>query len=347
MRIGIITFHWATNYGALLQTYALQTALQKMGHTVEIINYKPVKFDNNIYNFFRYRKFIHFHDFVEQFIKEQRLKQFRIRRLHLSKRFENEYDLGKANFDYDIVISGSDQVLNPSFLQFGEKGGSTAYFLGFKGNFKRIGYAVSFGTTVYPPTLVERVRAHIMKFSAISVREKTGIQILQSFGYEGACLVPDPTLLLTASEYLRLIPTHPKREEKYFVYILRSKGDFEKRIMMKSEKNKFFFSSRENIEDWLSNIYKSNGMITNSFHGVVFCLLFHISFIVVLDEVVNQGMNDRFFTLLKTCGLLHRIVSINDFDISLLEETIDWSLVDKRVNEFKTLGVEYLSRNIK
>lgn len=120
MKIGILTFHWATNYGAVLQTYALQTFLESKGHEVVIINYKPRNYDNNFWTYIRNRKFLKHSLYKNELKKEAALSEFRRLHLHLTDRITKSANLSAVCKGFDCIISGSDQVLNPSFLLNGE-----------------------------------------------------------------------------------------------------------------------------------------------------------------------------------------------------------------------------------
>lgn len=133
MRIGILTFHWATNYGAVLQCYALQDFLESLGHKVQVINYKPRQYDNNIYSFLRFRKFLNFQEYINNRKKEIKIREFRREHLHLTDRVYQCKEIASFASYYDILVSGSDQVVNPSFLMSGEGRGvvSPTYFWDF------------------------------------------------------------------------------------------------------------------------------------------------------------------------------------------------------------------------
>lgn len=344
MKIGILTFHWATNYGAVLQCYALQAYLERMGHSVEVVNYKPSQFDNTIYNFLRYRKFLRYKAYKYSCAKEQKLESFRSKYLNRTVRFQKETELFEATTKYDLLITGSDQVLNPSFLNNGEKRGSTAYYLGFTNLVKKISYAVSFGCTEYPCELHNKIKELLSSFDAHSVRESTGKTIIDNLGIVGAVVVPDPTLLLCAEMYKKFVKT--TKIDSYFAYILQNQEVHIKRIS--SELNiKIHLSINESLERWLSNIHNSLGIITNSFHCVVFSLLFHKEFVVVLNTKENIGMNDRFYTLLSECGLEDRITTFQDYDKSILTKSIDWEKVESNIESMRTIGKQFLRLNLK
>lgn len=343
MKIGILTFHWATNYGAILQAFALQAYLKSIGHDVKIINYKPARYDDTLYYFFRYRKFLQYRTYRCICRKESFLKSFRSRHLIQTQRFSKEQDLTVEASMYDILITGSDQVLNPFFLQSGERGGSTAYFLGFTNTVKKISYAASFGCTEYPVHLREKIKSLLTSFHAISVREVTGQAIVASLGFKDVELVPDPTLLLSADSYKVFVTC--AYDEHYFAYMLHGEQARLDGIVHKFD-SKINKSTDECIENWLSNIYNSKGVITNSFHCVVFSLLFHKPFIVLLNQLENKGMNDRFYTILEKCGLISRISTYEEFNQSLMNMSIDWDKVDKVIDEIRTIGKNFLEENL-
>ena len=348
MKIGIITFHWATNYGAVLQTFALQEVLENMGYDVDIINYKPKQYDDSIYSFFRFRKFLCLNSYIKNRRKEKSIEKFRVDKLHRTKRYYTEKSLVSLSDEYNAIITGSDQVMNPSFLMHGEGSASTAYFLGFvRGECKRIAYAVSFGVTEYPSNLRQKGTELLKGFSAISVRENTGIDICKSMGYANATLVPDPTLLLDKHMLHSLLPLRSDKKNSIFVYMLHNRNSFINKLNLLRDTCEFKYSVDEGITEWLSHIYYSKAMITNSFHGMVFCLHFHIPFVIVLKTATNKGMNDRFFTLLECCHLLNRITTELEFNIDILNIEIDWNFVDEQINQLRKVGVNFLQNSLK
>lgn len=338
MKIGIITFHWATNYGAVLQCYALQEYLKQCGHDVSVINYKPSKYDNNIWTFFRMKKFMNIGKFLADLKKEKRIKKFREKYLNVTQRYFTIKQLQKYCNQYDAIITGSDQVLNYSFLQGAERGGSTAYYLNFgQQTTLRICYAVSFGTTLYPKDLVPIVTPLVKRLNSISCRENTGVEIFNSFGVKSVEVVPDPTLLLRDEDYIKLLPWKVVKHKKDFVYLLHGRY----RLLSDAIPTDAIISESESIEQWLLNIASANLVITNSFHCAVFCIHFHVPFWVVLPSLQNKGMNDRFYTMLTKFGLTNRMVSEKDFVYSN-EININWQKVDTQLNNYSGEGKTFL-----
>ena len=344
MKIGILTFHWATNYGAVLQAFCLQEYLKERGHDVEIINYKPRHFDFG-WNYLRrpwllrrLRK-----DLLTQ-QREKKLISFRNTRLNLSSRFFSTKDLLLAKVDYDVVISGSDQILNPSFTLSGENRPTSAYFLSFATKSKRIGYAVSFGCTDYSSDALNYAKKWIGYFDAVGAREDTGIQILTQMNYQGEKqVVPDPTILYGKGLFNRINIPGPRRGDYLCVYVLRD-------TFLIEEDNAVYIDELNNpvsLEDWLGLIINSRGLITNSYHGMIMSILNHVPFVTLKSKADNAGMNDRFSTLLSRLQLHDRLVDSIDSYKYILSKPISWEDVDRRIDAFRKEGASFLEEVLK
>lgn len=343
MKIGIITFHWSTNYGAILQSFALQQTLKGMGHDVEIINYKPKKYEPSFYEFIRYRHFLHLKSYLTELMKEKRMKEFRKKYLNCTQRYYTLKELQDNCNSYDLLISGSDQIMNPYFLATGEKEGSTAYFLDFgKEHTNRITYAVSFGVTKYPQHLIPKVHSLISRFDSLSVRERTGVDILASMGRDDAIVVPDPTILYHAKDYDNFINVVTRPTDNIVVYMLQDRLSY---ITKRLPKQNIKIISSESIEDWLASIKNCRHLITNSYHGMVFAILYHIPFTIVLKSIKNEGMNDRFFTLLERLGLQDRIMIETEYTIDDFKH--NWEDIDNKMIEIRAEGVSFLANAVK
>ena len=346
MKIGILTFHWATNYGAVLQCYALQEYLRSQGHDVEVINYKPKQYDDNIYTFLLFRKFMDLDEYLNGRKQEFALVTFRDSHLRQTKRINKCKDMIKVVNNYDAIISGSDQVVNPFFLLSGEGHGvlSPAYFLGFPFNGKRIGYALSFGCVTYPEKARKIVAKYIKDFDVISVREKTGIDIVKSMGRDDVILAPDPTLLQQPQFYHVLADECKVLKNSSYIYsfFIRHIVD-RKRSINKIFKGKPILWNSEDgdytMQGWLSKIKHADFVVTDSFHCVVMCLKLHKPFAVVTEEEGNIGMNDRLYTLLDRVNLSENIIykeKVEDI-YALQEESIDWTYVEEVISEANSI----------
>lgn len=349
MKIGIMTFHWATNYGAILQTYALQQFLLAKGYDVSIINYKPKRFDLSLLKCLKSRSVFNLKLKINEYLKERSLIVFRNSYLRLTDRYFSTSELEMSLPDCDVFISGSDQIWNTYFTLNGDAVNflTGAYFLSFvPDNIKKIGYAISLGTPNYPADLKETMARNITDYDLLSFRENSAVR---NFSDIADChLVCDPTLLLSESldEYLRLMENSDNTFSEVFVYVLRNDiKNVKASISSHFKTSKVVFSKDESLGSWLSYIKNTNMLITNSYHGMIFAILFRRNFYVLLDK--NNSMNDRFYTLLSILGLSDKITyEINSIDINNYD-VIDWELVKNNLYKFVSESSSLLLDNLK
>lgn len=356
MKIGILTFHWATNYGAVLQCYALQKFLCDRGYEVEVINYKPMQYDETLTAFVRDRKFYNLLEYIQKYKFEKALKVFRQSRFHLTQRVRTCTDVGLLAKSFDVIISGSDQVVNPTFLLNGEAPSTITptYFLGFPFAGKRIGYALSFGCTIYPEEARLVALQYIKMFDSISVRENTGINIVRSMGREDAILTPDPTFLQHSEFYLNLAgdSNHVYRGSYIYSFFIRNIRERKKVINSLFGRDKKVHWNNDDgdytIQRWLSKIQHADLVLTDSFHCVVMCLFLHTPFIVVTEIEGNVAMNDRLYTLLGCLSMDMCIVYKKKLNHLLLGNmpTYNWDLIDEKLESIREIGIQYLDNNI-
>ena len=346
MKIGILTFHWATNYGAVLQAYCLQQFLIGQGYDVSIINYKPRQYDFSWYDYIRNPKRVkHIHRDISTYKKEKMLASFRSKYLSITRRYFSIDELYDDINKFDILISGSDQVLNPSFTIRGEDGRpSPAYWLSFgRRNTKRLGYAVSFGCEQYPDIAVPVAKEWVNWFDAIGVRETTGLKILEQLGYKGPKeVLPDPTLLLGKELFSKLGIEIPSTRKDYIcVYMLR------KEIIVKG--NVQYIDEKHHplaIEQWLQTIANANKVVTNSYHGMIMAILAHVPFAVLLETGSDSGMNDRFNTLLEKLGVKERLTTTLEDAMLVLQHPVDFKKLDEAIIQYRIVGENYFRDNI-
>lgn len=336
MKIGILTFHWATNYGAVLQCYALQEYLREQGHDVEVINYKPWHFD--FWNRYIRRPWL-LKNLRRDLIahkKEQQLVIFRSHYLNQTKRYYTSKQMTEAKLNYDVVISGSDQVLNESFTLFGENSPTPAYYLQAFPNSKRIGYAESFGCNTYSQGALKYAKLWIKNFDKIGVREHSGISILDSMGYKGPKeVVPDPTVLRGKSLFRDIKIEYPEKRNYLCAYILRKHINLYRDDVLYIDD----FNNPLSMEQWLGTIIGSRGLITNSYHGMIMAILNHVPFAVLADA---GHMNDRFNTLLTRLGLINRLSDSIDKCKEIVCKPIDWAVIDERISNYQQQGKDFL-----
>lgn len=347
MKVGTITFHWATNYGAVLQAYALQQYLKQNGYDTEIINYIPfrVRLIQTILSLKNLK--------LAELVKEKKINKFRKEALDISiKTYFTNRSLNKKCHEYDVYICGSDQIWNESFIHYSENKPNLSYYLNFvKSEKTRISYAASFGTNKLNSKIIDLVKPELEKFKSIGVRENTGKVIIENMGLN-ATLVVDPTLLLERESYERLIEDRKVKEQYHlFSYILHE-NQIEAEKIGKHIYSKYFninVDKKYNHEpigiiEWLYNVKNARFVLTNSFHGTIFAILFQKPFIVI--PVEGSNMNNRITTLLTSVGLENRIIDgFNENKIDrLMKEPIDWERVESRVKLLRTGSVEFLEK---
>lgn len=370
MRIAIMTLRLHKNYGGILQNYALNKVIRDMGHNVETINIvwntrlTPLKkcfiwTKRLIKNLIR-MKWSPL-DFEGQILKQDQIttqytKAFKIKYIPLTSKiyYLPNGDFSDLNENYDAIIVGSDQVWRPKYAN-----GIKHYFLDFitNSNIKRIAYSISFGTNINEYTRYQQLQCSnlIKKFNAISVREESGIQLIQKiFKYKkNVTQTLDPTLLLEKEEYLNLIGNY-ENNDKIFYYILDYTEDKQKAINQIEQKLSIpsFTLTPEGVEnnstliippveEWLKAIISSRFIVTDSFHGCVFSILFNKPFFVYGNNFRGKA---RFDSLLKTFGLENRfIVSSSQLkNRQILDEQINWDTINQTIERQKQISKNFL-----
>ena len=349
MKVGTITFHWATNYGAVLQAFALQTFLSKNGFDSEIIRYLPrqTMVLQKISWFIRGE--------FSNFKKEKKISFFRQKYMILSKgKYYSNRDLRKKRKEYDAIICGSDQVWNFSFLEYAERNKTTlSYYLNFvDSQVQRIAYATSFGTDVIPPKYIHEIKHELSKFNQIGVRENTAKHMLEEIGLQSQ-VVLDPTLLLDKGDYEKLLKKGEKMQKfDFFPFVLHENQELAeqcKQYILSSKKEwiNHYSDAPLSVEEWLFHEKNTQLVLTNSFHSTVFAVLFHTPFIVV--PVKGSNMNDRIETFLSVLGLEeHYVKEYDEKKIEqLLQKQIDWELVDRKLDCEKKKSQQFLLNSLK
>ncbi|MDD6252620.1 MAG: polysaccharide pyruvyl transferase family protein [Bacteroidales bacterium] len=304
MRIAILTLPLHTNYGGILQAYALQKALEKMGHSAIVIRKR---------GYGRFNLFLHPYRLLRRcakkilywsttdFLYEKHF--FNTIQRFVDARIKYEYVDNYSQvckWPIDAIIVGSDQVWRPIYFY----GQIQDAFLQFarKMEIKRVSYAASFGTGEWEFTELQtaQCRQLVSIFDYVSVREDSGVVLCDKFLSCKACHVLDPTMLLDASEYKGLIdcPDSFRSSRTLFSYVM-DKSNYTTDLTERIEKA-FGLLKREadySIESWLQEIINAEIVITDSFHASVFSILFNKKFVICRNE--KRG-NARLQSLLKS-----------------------------------------------
>lgn len=355
MKVGIITLHNAKNYGAVLQAYALCLYINQkyINVNAEVIDYR-CKYIEDFYN----PKSTYSNSLkgkVKTLMAYNKLKN----RNEIFDKFEQnfiplsiEYDknnIKEANSYYDIYIAGSDMLWHWHTYK-GNECFDDNYFLSFVDDCKKkFSYAASFGTDEFIQKYKKYYKDKLSSFNKISVREKTGIDLVKRYVNKEAVCNVDPTLLLEVNEWKK-IEKRPNESGYVLLYEVGSisekmlstakriaKENKIKLIVLCSELNPvkrqgiFGFSPQEFL-GWFDN---ARYIITNSFHGTVFSIIYHKLF---LSEISSWTKNNRSMELMEALGLLDRRLDIG----ANIYEVIDWSKVDERLEILRSNTYDYL-----
>lgn len=346
MKIGIMTFHWATNHGAVIQAYALQKFLEESIEEAEvkIIDYYPSRYEKGYKSVFRSLNPSAIKKNYKEYRKDKLIKPFR-EKMPMTNHFADTEELKSYANDFDIVICGSDQIWNEFFTLHGEGKVTTAYYLSFCPKSKKIAYAASFGFDSMNDEIQKIITPLLIEFNAISVRENSAKEILSKIGIQSE-KVCDPTFLLNKEHYVSLSNFRVK-DNFIAKYILRKQtsknNNLIESIIDVMHCNKIIDIEMMTVENWLGAIKEAHYCITNSFHCTVFSIIFHTPFYVIAENGKGSGMNDRLITLLNDLQLTNRIIN-SPYDIKHLED-IDWAVVDNKLNEILKASKSFIYKN--
>lgn len=345
-KVGIMTLHIGDNYGALLQCYALRQCVKKLGDfEVDIINYDPGR-EFPKYDVYEIEK--------KYLQKLQKFNEFNEKQNGVKLPVYRDMNDESIN-EYDYYITGSDQVWNTSFVFAKE-----AYFLNFVKKGKKISYAASIGIPVTSYKLKkEWFTNNLPSFDAISVREASYVEFLKECSGKNVEAVVDPTFLLKKEDYDELCKDVPCVEGKYMVlYFLKHDGSFPLLLefsnmisrkfglniyysfvdvpqkVFKNKSETFFYSDPK---EFVMLIKNAKCVVTNSFHGTVFSLLYHVPFFTYLVG----SMASRVIDLLSEMELENRIVrGYKPLSEDMLE--IDFSKADCVIEEKRRNSINFL-----
>lgn len=294
-KIGILTFHASHNFGSMLQAFALQQVLGKLGCNVKIINFRSMlqrKYRSGewhvpLTNWRTIIKKLLLLPWRKDLItKYQKFEDFSQHSLRCTSPYNTEQEVLERELQYDIYVAGSDQIWNTHALDF-----SWLYFLPFHSD-KKVAYAPSLGDRCQFQTAAEQEKAkyYLSDFSAISVREESGADLLGTF-VKRPTVALDPTLLLSAEEWIKHIDKQPIVTGDYlFVYSPYRRPELKHAIPADNTLPlvistlvdwPLLYSSRyikrfdTGPWDFLNLIYHSKGVVSGSFHAAVFAKLFN------------------------------------------------------------------------
>lgn len=358
MKAGVITFHSAHNFGASLQTWALQKVLKNYGIDASVINYHPSVIDdlyNPLKGKYGFKKKLA--ELNLRFQNPDSLKRYKNYTSFIKKNFNllgdfrTYEELKAAKLDLDAYIVGSDQVWNSEHIG----GFDPAYFLDFvEPGALKISYAASIGRDYLLPVYHEQIRNSLKSFTSISVREKSAKKPVKALTTKEVDVVLDPTLLLERKDY-EAIKTTPDIKEKYiFVYMMEHNPDvvaFANRVstatglpIVQRRPNKIFKNELASCYtsdpgDFLGLIENAEYVITNSFHGTVFSIIYEKPFVSMLHSNTGSRTVDLLKALKLESHLLYKPEEFEDFSKFEFNEP---EKVKKRIKELRRNSLVFL-----
>jgi len=363
MKVGILTFHASHNYGSMLQAYALQTTLSKLGIESRIINFRsdvqkrlilpPIELKHPRSSLIKLIKTP-----VKTLAlcrKYKRFEKFLNNDLSVTEELTTAEEVTKhvSENKYDALLTGSDQIWNPACWDF-----STVYLIDFPFNGKKIAYAPSLGS--HPEKIIEAEKDTIIslaaKYDAISTRELRGKVFLKSRLNRNIQVTLDPTLLLVAKDYSEIASKKtlstpyilyytPREEKGFFIHALTLASKLKMKVVVTQDSKEY--EGHDNIifkldcgpKEFLSLIKGASYCIGNSFHLLAFSLIFHKEFILLSNE-----QDSRMLNILEQLGLASRL-HFHNRDINI-EQPINYDMVDEILSNMAQDSTNYLNNAI-
>lgn len=359
MKTGLVTFYHIHHYGAFLQAYATERAVESLGSECEIIDYY-VNQNNDLF-----RKpaglgaaaadahtALHYGPLKTRY---DRFEEFGRERLSVTgHRYTGLTELKEADLPYDVILSGSDQIWNPKIFPDGHF--DPAFFGAFSQR-RKIAYAPSFGIPHIPESMEEELRGYLSRFSHLSVRERQGQKIVREITGAEAPVVLDPTLLLNREQWGAIAAEPPGTGAYILCYCISSPGALAPYIQKLQEATGLpvvqLCGVRRKVHpraacvldagpaEFLGLFRRAAYVCTNSFHGTVFAVQFQKPFFTsVAPAEMAAPESSRTFSLLQTLGLTGRIIGKGD--TAELQSPIDWAAVTRRLETERAKSLTYL-----
>ncbi|UZQ50361.1 polysaccharide pyruvyl transferase family protein [Clostridium kluyveri] len=364
MKIGILTFHRPINYGAILQVTALQEYLNFRGEDAVVIDYRHPRIENDrrLIGSRCHKKrsiYANVRSMIRDIIEYHREKQlhdsfdhFMAKYLQLTKICDSNESLRKVASKMNILLVGSDLVWNWEL----DSELNEVFFLQFAKDLRcyKCSYASSIGSSKIPKPLEKKYSKYLENFNAISVREETAKDLLQLLVNKDIEVVLDPTLLLNEFQWKKF-EEHVTLPKKYIlIYLLEHSSDINNivKYMVKKCGLPILFFDRLNIYkckgkcvhtanpgQFLTLIKKAEFVITNSFHGTAFSILYKKSFFCI----PHSSRGSRMIDLLNKLGLNSRIVrNVDDLEKELINP-INYKAAYKKLKRYTYMSIEYMN----
>ncbi len=360
MRLGILTFHYADNYGAVLQAYGLQQKLREMGHDVRILNFRynprrkivlavkcAIAGCLDVLRFGRTRGEV-------LSLNRSLFSEFRTEHLVLSQKLEVD-QLSSVVGEYDCLLVGSDQVWNADFWTDPR----TAYFLDFcreESGLRKVSYATCFGQTNQPRWFLEKLDGWLDNFDHISVRGAGGCELVHAHTHHRPTDVLDPTLLWDFDGVMSSPLPHGGcilvySLSRHVAPCIRAAIDMinrddPKRVVSISSKAQYPFADQylEGIgpSEFVRLIHDAGYVCTDSYHGTLFAIKHRKPFVTCSNGPRAMRIKD----VLSSCGIEERLISCAADVVPehVSADTIDYDAVHERIDDMIEESIKFLER---
>lgn len=385
-KVALVTCYSHPNYGSELQAYATQKIFDVWGIPNETIRMDGLqrKLDAAKMEFYLQRiwdpqiltgtvgrigrkkihAFLHRKSFGEKMeVRKKKFADFQ-KRFHLSPAYSSATELAKACRNYSTVLVGSDQLWLPSNIA------ADYYTLNWvPEDVNKISYATSFGAAFLPKSMQRKARAFLPRFQHLSVREQSAVNMIRDYTGLSAQLVCDPTLLFTGEEWLDIQPEKPGLEGDYILcYFLgnnRRDRAFAQRLRTATGCRIIallhldeYIAGDEGYADetpydigpgeLLNLIRNARYIVTDSFHGSVFSILYHKIFFTS-RRVAKGGLlctNNRLDSLFNTLNITGRLITGEEPVEECLNRKLDYDRIDQNIQSFRQQSMSFLREAI-
>lgn len=358
MKIGILTHPLCHNFGGVLQAYALYTYLRDRGHDVYIIKQIKTPFKEAIKKVVTpMLKMLHIrHDSVIDYVQNQNFKNFIARNFH-HYIYYKDIKSKNGHFRLDAIVVGSDQV----WRKWGNTWDVKYYFMNFAAgwNIKKLSYVASLGlnTWDFNEQETQEIKYWLNQYSSVSVREDDAVNLCREKLNINAEWHIDPTMLLSITDYNKLLKDVKTESYPIITYILDpSNNKLKIRDTICSQKgakpitvniqegisSTGIIEVQPSLESWLIKMMNAGFVITDSFHGTAFAINFNRPFIVLSNQLRGQS---RLLSILNMFGLENRLVDkIEDAKV-IAEIPIDWRRVNATLEAQRNKSKLYFEAN--
>lgn len=358
MKIGIVSRVHGINYGANLQAFALQKALEILGHDVQYINYNVLISTKGI------RRILSAgYGLIRNFLGYTKRKKATLNfrnNIHFTQPLHNITDINRECCKFDMLMAGSDQIWNPRYYKSSH---GLYLFENIGSGIPKVSYASSIGVSELNETYIKKLKDTLVDFRKVSCRENAGVKLLSEIGFDANRMI-DPTFLLTEKEWKESINVEPIIKGEYILcyvmpgveplnsYIIRLAEKIRNdnipigRIVVMGDKeykglfSKHLYNRTAGPAEFLNILYNAKFVLTSSFHGTCFSVIFRKQFCAILDP--SNKFNSRIIDLLNNLNLssqIHymeaQVVSPNIY--------IKYNLIDPLIEKERENAISYLS----